>query len=121
MTAPSKSFAAMMAMLSEMFGRQVTDVLVEGYWIALQDLTEDELQTATQRALAECKFMPAPAEIRELSGRRQKRLAAAEAREFERVRRISARLDSWRGELPAKDEWDPDVQKIIRELAEAKS
>jgi len=40
----------------------------EAYALALEDLTVEQIQFATKRALQTCKFMPSAAELLELSG-----------------------------------------------------
>lgn len=57
-------FATTLAVLSATFDRKLTEGAIDGYWAALSDLGEDEFKKAAQRALAECRFMPAPAELR---------------------------------------------------------
>jgi len=61
-------FVAAMAMLSGVFNRQLSDEAVEGYWLVLKAVPMDDLARATRKALAECRFMPTPAELLELSG-----------------------------------------------------
>lgn len=41
--------------------------MLESYWIGLLDLPDEAIEKAVNRALRECKFMPAPAELRALS------------------------------------------------------
>lgn len=52
-----------LALLCETFNRTATKVLADAYWTVLSTLTADEIGAATKRALSECKFMPAPAEL----------------------------------------------------------
>jgi hypothetical protein len=53
--------------LAEAFGRTFSDVTVRAYELGLKDVPAAGLAIATERALATCKFMPSPAELRELS------------------------------------------------------
>lgn len=58
-----EAFATALAVLGATFDRKLSPPAVEGYWIALQDLTEEEFKRATGMALVNCKFMPAPSEL----------------------------------------------------------
>lgn len=60
--------AAAITMLAEAFGRQATDVTFRAYIAGLEGLSVEQIETGVNRALRTCKFMPAPAELRELSG-----------------------------------------------------
>ena len=64
-----ETFMASLALISTAFDRKISEPLIEGYWIALRDLTDEELAVATKRALSECTFMPVPAELLGLAGR----------------------------------------------------
>lgn len=59
----------LVSVLASTFQRQVTPAMLQGYLIGLSGMTVDEIKTATESALRTCKFMPTPAELRELSGR----------------------------------------------------
>lgn len=65
--ADRKAFAPALFIVAETLGAKVSDVALEGYWDALQDLSLAAFQVACKRALRECKFMPRPAELRELA------------------------------------------------------
>ena len=69
---PTKQFRAAVVMavatLSEAFGRTSTEATVRAYTIGLEGLSPEQVERATGIALRSCKFMPSPAEIRELSG-----------------------------------------------------
>lgn len=65
--------AAALALALDLLGTlpsntQVTPIVRQSYAIALDDLTDTALRGAVQRALAECRFRPTPAELRELAG-----------------------------------------------------
>lgn len=64
-----KNFAVAMRAIFELWSKEVTTTKLRMYWVALSDLTIDEFAVGVQRALSECRFIPSPAEIRELSGR----------------------------------------------------
>lgn len=57
-------FATVIAALAEAFQRRITDGLVEAYWLGLNDLNIRAVEAGVARAIRECSFMPAPAEIR---------------------------------------------------------
>jgi hypothetical protein len=61
-----KIIAGCVAMLAECFGRQTTDATFAAYELGLRGLTAEEIQLATQSALERCKFMPTPAELRQM-------------------------------------------------------
>lgn len=54
--------------LAETFGRKVTEATLSAYTIGLGGLTPQQVEAATGKALRSCKFMPTPAELRELAG-----------------------------------------------------
>lgn len=53
-------------MLAEMFGKTVSTGLFRAYELGLQGLTAEQITMATQHALETCRFMPPPAELRQL-------------------------------------------------------
>ncbi len=55
-------------LLSEAFGRNATEATHRAYQIGLNGLDTQSIGVATKKALVNCKFMPTPAELRELSG-----------------------------------------------------
>jgi len=57
-------FVTALAMLGAGFDRKLTAPAIELYWLALGDLTEDEMKQSVARAALECRFMPAPSELR---------------------------------------------------------
>jgi hypothetical protein len=50
------------------FDREPTDDLVRGYMMGLSGMTVEQIQTAVRRSIMELKFLPKPAELRELGG-----------------------------------------------------
>lgn len=86
-----QKFVAAITLLANTFNRDVTPAL-EGYWLALQHLEEADLKRAVGRALAECKFMPAPSELLALSGK-ARNVEAECATAWQTVRRAIDRYD----------------------------
>lgn len=68
----TSSFRATVAkcvgLLGEAFGRKTTEHTFEVYIMGLDGLTTEQVMTASRLAASSCKFMPTPAELRELSG-----------------------------------------------------
>lgn len=92
---PEQKFATQLTILAETFGRQLTEAAMDGYWIALKDLSHERLSQATRRALSECRFMPSPAELRDFAGDGLKALEAACAEAWGIVRRVMDTCDSY--------------------------
>jgi hypothetical protein len=76
-----ESFVSAMAMLSGAFSRILTEEAVAAYWLVLEAIPAPDLAIATKRALAECRFMPTPAELLDLAGAGGARALAAETAE----------------------------------------
>lgn len=53
------------SVLAEAFGRKLSETTHRAYQIGLNGLTAEQIERATELALATCKFMPTPAELRE--------------------------------------------------------
>lgn len=70
-------FLGQMAMLAMTLPprQPLEDAALEGYWLGLQGITNEQLAAGVARALRECEFMPAPVELRRLS--RQRDLVAS--------------------------------------------
>lgn len=64
----SQRITAAVATLCEAFNRKPTPATFAAYEIGLKGLSEEQVEHATAMALAKCKFMPVPAELRELAG-----------------------------------------------------
>ncbi len=64
----AETVAICLGMLAEAFGRQASVPMIEAYRIGLAGLLPQQIKTAAAAALQSCKFMPSPAELRELSG-----------------------------------------------------
>jgi hypothetical protein len=56
-----------MALLGELFDKEITETLSEVYWLALEEITDREATVAFQAALKSCVFMPKPAELLDLA------------------------------------------------------
>lgn len=54
--------------LASAFNREADEALFLAYTMGLSDLSVASINKAATRAMRECKFMPTPAELRELSG-----------------------------------------------------
>jgi hypothetical protein len=54
--------------LAEAFGRKLTKTTIEAYAIGLRGLSDQQIKKASEAAIQSCKFMPSPAELRELAG-----------------------------------------------------
>jgi hypothetical protein len=52
--------------LAEAFGKTVSVGMFRAYELGLRGLTGEQIKAATQQALETCRFMPPPAELREL-------------------------------------------------------
>lgn len=61
-------FAAVLNLLASVYHREVTTLLLDGYWLALDDLPIGSVERGAASAMRECKFMPTPVELRELAG-----------------------------------------------------
>ena len=58
-----KKFGNYMAMMGEVYGKDVTGILVEAYWVALNEFSDTDCEESFKTALATCKFFPRPAEL----------------------------------------------------------
>ncbi|HUT60448.1 MAG TPA: DUF6475 domain-containing protein [Phycisphaerae bacterium] len=61
-------FATAISALVVTFSKEASEALFEGYRIGLEGVPVEAVEHAVARALRECKFMPLPAELRELAG-----------------------------------------------------
>lgn len=104
-------FASVMTMLAETFGRSLTDAMLDGYWLVLEDLPEEELRGAARKVLATQKFMPSPAEL--LAVARPPRNPNADVvQAWQVVRRAIDKHDY----LVATIDFGPLVNAVIRNL-----
>jgi hypothetical protein len=105
-------FVTVLNMLGETFNRQMTDGLLEGYWMALEDLSPEDMKAATKRALASCKFMPSPSELLAFAGKGQRDLAHEAAIAWDGVRRAVDKIDYTVSFI----DFGPHVNAVIRQL-----
>jgi hypothetical protein len=63
-----KPLAALLTGLAEIFGAELSKTVHTLYFEALQDIDLDDLKRAARAALASSKFMPRPADLRDLCG-----------------------------------------------------
>jgi hypothetical protein len=68
-----RAFSLGMARLSEVFRREVSELIMDSYWRVLSDLDAAEFTMAVDKALSQCDRFPVPAELRAFSGRKRKR------------------------------------------------
>lgn len=106
-----EAFATALAVLGNTFDRKLTGPAIEGYWIALSDLTEGEFARATKRALSESKFMPSPSELLAFAGHAPRDLAAEAPLAWDAVRRAMDNLDVY-----GNPDFGPVVNAVVRNL-----
>lgn len=63
-----REFRDLIAGLFSVFAKDFDEVLFGAWWTALEDLPLERVAHGIKRALRECKWMPAAAEIRSLAG-----------------------------------------------------
>ena len=63
-------FGDLVGSLAVAMRMEASTPFLRAYWLALEDLTIDELETAVKRARRECEFMPTVAQLRKLAGKR---------------------------------------------------
>jgi len=61
-------FIRVLAGLCVAFNRENSEILLDVYWEALDDLSIEALERAAREAVRESKFMPPPAELRDRTG-----------------------------------------------------
>jgi len=54
--------------LAEIHRQSLSPGMARAYLLALRDLTPTQFAAANERALKTCRFMPSPAELRDLAG-----------------------------------------------------
>lgn len=64
-TSDKTRFAHLLGLLAETFHKPLSHAQLEAFWIATNNLTLQQLETATLHLLKSSKFMPTPADIRE--------------------------------------------------------
>ena len=58
-----KQFAQRITALSALFDREISEAVIEMYWVALMPYDDEETERAFQEAARRCKFFPKPAEL----------------------------------------------------------
>lgn len=61
-------FALVVNALAALFHREISEAMLHGFWIGLDDLPIEAVERGAARAMRESRFMPTPAELRELAG-----------------------------------------------------
>lgn len=64
----AEAVAVCVGMLAECFNREASIATIQAYQVGLAGLSVADIKTATATALQSCRFMPSPAELRELVG-----------------------------------------------------
>jgi len=98
--------------LADTFRQQISVAAMQGYSLALEELSPEEIHEATRRALRECRFMPTPSEVLALAGKGGPRQVVAEmALAWEAVRQ-ARRVHSWTTGV----DFGPLVNAVVRNL-----
>jgi len=63
-----EAFAGLISALAASFGKESDEAMLTGYWMGLGDMDLSELRAACAKAIRSMKFMPKPAELREMGG-----------------------------------------------------
>jgi len=106
-----EKFGTSLAVLAATFNRELVPAAIEGYWLTLQGLTDDELAVATKRGLAEARFMPSPSELLALA-ERGRSVEADSAQAWQAVRSAIDKHDY----LVASIDFGPLVNAVVRNL-----
>jgi len=108
-----EDFVSGMAMLATTLPprKPLEDAALEGYWVGLQGLTQEQFKRAVTLAIGTCKFMPAPVELRELVTPRRD-LAHEGEIAWSAVRSAVDRIDYTVSEIS----FGPVVNACIRQL-----
>ena len=108
-----EAIATSLAALGATFNRQIDATVADAYSIGLEGLTAAEVSRACAAALRKCKFMPAPSELRALSGRAELRdLKHEAALAWDAVRKAIDRVDY----TVALIDFGPHVNAVVRQL-----
>lgn len=71
-----KRFHAVMAGMAKLYERELDNILLDAYWLALRDWPFEEFQAAAARLMQTSEFMPRPAAFNALRESARKQLAA---------------------------------------------
>ena len=64
----SRAIQDIVILLGETYRQSVTKFTIEAYAVGLEGLSDEQVLVAGKRAIQTCKFMPTPAELRDLAG-----------------------------------------------------
>ena len=99
-------FHAVMHGMSKVYERELDNLLLDAYWLALRDWSLEEFQAAAGQLMRTSKFMPRPADFNEL--RKAARPTVGEA--WAKV------LQHLKGGYRAGDGVDPLTDKAVRAM-----
>jgi len=106
-----RQFISAFGALCEIFGKEPTEILIEGYFRALNRFQIEEIEAAISQAICTCQFFPRPVELIEIitggSGRIEDKAMIEATKVLNAIRRIGAY------ESVAFD--DPITQAVIRQ------
>jgi hypothetical protein len=102
-------FLVSMKMLSDYFRQPLSETAVEGYWIALGDVSDEQMNTAVTRALRESRFLPTGSELIAFAGCAPPSKSAQAILCWEKVRRAIDTHDY----LVASIDFGPRVNQVI--------
>lgn len=61
-----KTFALLIGVMHETFGKAASRPAIEGYWLSLADIEWSSCQRAIHTAMMTCDFLPTPSKIRQI-------------------------------------------------------
>jgi len=64
----SHAIRKLVVLLGETYRQSVSEATIEAYAVGLEGMAESQVLQAGKRAIQTCKFMPTPAELRDLAG-----------------------------------------------------
>lgn len=68
MSSRTERIGKAVTLLARAFRTEADELLLEAYLLGLEGVPIEKIEDAARRALSSCRFMPTPAEIRELTG-----------------------------------------------------
>lgn len=84
-----EQFLKYMISLGEIFSKEITDTLLQFYWMVLKDFAEEEITNAFNRVTLTLKFFPKPAELLEIiQGNQNDKAMMAWEKVFNTISRI---------------------------------
>jgi hypothetical protein len=104
-------FSVVMGRLAALYRVELSPGALDGYWVALEDLSDEQLARAAMAAMKSCTFMPVPSELLKIARSTQpacswhRRLTGRPDSECADCRPLGARA----------------IAPIVRELADGKS